>query len=225
MICSGSVDTLANSAGMYLNYTTQKPQLRELIRTKDFRIALSRLGTWDRREINDIIFLGQGQPRQIGPVKGTPFYNERLATQYVQYDPKTANQLLDKLGLTKRDADGYRLYPSGGRVSLSAIVSTAISFQIDTLELIRKQWAKLGIELIVDSSERSLYYDRAQRNEYDISIEVFSGGMEPEADLHTFLSLNRHGIPPKPVVGEMVREQWQTGRRTDAEHEEAPCPV
>ncbi|MDB5888202.1 MAG: peptide transporter, partial [Rhodocyclales bacterium] len=184
-----SVDTVANSAGLYLNYTTQKPQLRELIRNKDFRIALS-LGM-NRYDINNIIFLGQGQPRQIGPVKGSPFYNERLATQYVQYDPKTANQLLDKLGLTKRDADGYRLYPNGGRISLNAIVSSAMSFQVDTLELIRQQWAKLGIELIVNASERSLYYERAQRNDYDISIEVFSGGIQPEADLHTFLSLNR----------------------------------
>ena len=37
-----------------------------------------------------------------------PLYNERLATQHTEYDPDTANAILDTL-LPEKDGEGYRL--------------------------------------------------------------------------------------------------------------------
>ncbi|MDB5815331.1 MAG: Peptide transporter [Rhodocyclales bacterium] len=222
--------TGANSAGLWLNQSTKNAKLRNLLRNKDFRVALSL--SIDRKEVNDIVYLGQGMLWQIGPLKKSKWYNERLGTQFLNLDVAKANQLFDKLGLTKRDADGFRLYPEGGRVSLNTIVSVAQSQQIDTLELIRKQWAQVGIEMVVQASERTLFYDRATRNDYDISVDIIPGGMDitfnPRAILaihplesrmslpwtQWYLSNGKQGEePPASMKKRMdLYDKWQSAR-------------
>jgi len=172
----GLSNLAANTVAIYFNQSTKNSKLRELIRNRDFRAALS-LAT-DRKEINDIVFLGQGAPWQVGPLPQSRWYNEKLAKQYTDYKPAEANSMLDKLGLTKRDAQGYRLYPDGSRVSLDVIVAIGLAQQIDALELVAKQWRKVGVELIVLSSERSLFYERASNNEYDLSADMVGGGLD-----------------------------------------------
>lgn len=178
----------ANTVGLWLNWTSKNPEIRKLIRSKDFRIALS-LGT-DRREVNDIVYLGQAQPWQIGPIKESKWFNEKLGTQYLNYDVKQANQLLDGLGLTKRDADGYRLLPDGKRVALNVIVAIQLSQQLEALEVMRKQWAKIGVDLVIQSSERSLFYQRAEANDYDISVDVVPGGMDATANPRGYVAVH-----------------------------------
>ncbi|PLK47094.1 ABC transporter substrate-binding protein [Uliginosibacterium sp. TH139] len=173
-------DASSNSAGLFLNFSTRNEKLRSLIRNKDFRVALSL--AMDRKEINEIIHLGQSLPWQIGPKKSNRFYNEQLATQYTKTDLKTANELLDKAGLSKRDAEGYRQYPSGGRVSIGALVPAASTGGIDTLDLVRKHWSKVGIELVIQPVERSLFYDRSNTNDYEMAIFVVGGGLDPQFD-------------------------------------------
>lgn len=228
--------TGANSVGLWLNHSTKNEKLRKLMRTKDFRIALSL--AIDRASINDIVYLGQGMPWQIGPLKQSRWYNEKLGTQYLNYDLRTANELLDKLGLTKHDAEGFRLYPDGGRVSLGTIVSIAQTQQLDALELLRKQWAKAGIEMVLQSSERSLFYERATNNDYDISVDIIPGGMDitmnPRAVVAVnpqesrmslpwtrwFLSNGKQGEEPSVSMKKRMElfEKWQSAR-TPAEAE------
>jgi peptide/nickel transport system substrate-binding protein len=172
----GLSNLAANTVAIYFNMSTKNAKLRELIRKKDFREALS-IAT-DRKEINDIVFLGQGAPWQVGPLPQSRWYNEKLGRQYTDYKPAEANALLDKLGLTKRDAQGYRLYPDGTRVSLGVIVSIGLEQQVDALQLVAKQWSRVGIELSVQSSERSLFYDRANSNNYDLSADMVGGGLD-----------------------------------------------
>ncbi|MDQ7988963.1 MAG: ABC transporter substrate-binding protein [Candidatus Dactylopiibacterium sp.] len=220
--------TGANSVGLWLNQTTKNDKLRRLMRNKDFRIALSLAS--DRKEVNDIVYLSQGMPWQIGPLKQSRWYNEKLGTQYLAHDLKQANALLDKVGLAKRDGDGFRLYPEGGRVSLGAIVSIAQTNQMQSLELLRKQWAKAGIELVIQGSERSLFYDRANTNDYDISVDIVPGGMDitmnPRAVVAIHPSESRMGLPwarwylsggkqgeePPASMKERMKlfEQWQS---------------
>ena len=190
-------DLNANAAGLMVNQTTQNAPLRKLIRTPGFTKALS-LGM-DREEINEIVFLGGGKPRQIGPLASHRLYNEQLATQFTAHDVKQANAILHGLGLTKKDSQGFRLYPEGGRISIAAIVSIGSPAYIEVLELIRKQWAEIGIDLLIRSSERSLFYDRAQNNDYDISVDALSGGLDPTQEMRAILAIHpldsRQSIP------------------------------
>lgn len=184
----GQVSANANAAGLWLNQTTKNDKLRKLMTNHDFRQALSL--SMDREEINKIAFLGQATPWQSGPFKESPWYNEKLATQYLKNDLTAANQILDKLGLTQRDAQGYRLYPDGGRVSLEIIVMIDRQVMVQTLELIRKQWQRAGVELVIKGSERSLFYSRATSNDYDISIDVFPGGLDATLNPRAYVAMH-----------------------------------
>lgn len=221
----------ANSVGMYLNQSTKKEKLRRLIRNKDFRIALS-LGI-DRKEVNDIVYMGQGQIWQTAPLKESKWYIEKFGTQYTQYDPKQANEILDRLGLNKRDSEGYRLYPDGGRVAIDTIVAIQLSQQVDAMELIRKQWAKIGIDLVLQVTERSLNFDRANANDYDMSVDAAPGGMDatqsprPFMTVHSesrqslqwvkwYLSNGKQGEEPSASMKKRLDlyEQWKAARTT-----------
>ncbi|GAA5168083.1 ABC transporter substrate-binding protein [Viridibacterium curvum] len=220
----------ANAAGLWLNHSTKNAKLRALIRNHDFREALS--VAMDRKEINDIVYLGQATPWQSGPLPQSKWYNEKLGKQYLNHDPKRANELLDKLGLTKRDAEGFRTYPDGGRVSIGAIAQIAQTTMVDTLDLVRKQWAKVGIELQIQTSERTLFYDRAAQNNYDISIDVFPGGLDATFNPRAFVAVHpqesrmslewtkyalsdgKQGEKPSPSMEKRLKlyEQWQTAK-------------
>lgn len=222
--------TGSNSVGFFLNHSTKNEKLRKYMRMKEFRVALSQ--ATDRKEVVDIVYLGQAVPWQIGPVKQSRWYVDRLGNQYLDYNLKAANEALDKLGLVKRDADGFRLYPDGERVRLNTIVSLAQSNQIEALELVRKQWARAGIEMVLQTSERSLFYDRATNNEYDISVDIVPGGMDitmnPRAVLAVHplesrvslpwtrwnLSGGKQGEEPSPSMKKRLAlyEQWQVAK-------------
>lgn len=229
-----STNVNANITGLWLNQTTKNDKLRKLMTQHDFREALS-LGI-DRKEINDIVYLGQAAPWQSGPFKESKWYNEKLGTQYLNLDVKAANAILDKMGLTKRDSDGFRQYPDGGRISIAAIVMIQQSDKIQVLELIRKQWQKIGVELVIQNSERSLFYDRASANNYDISVDVFPGGMDATLNPRAYLAVHplesrmslewtkwyltkgKQGIEPSESMKQRLAlyDKWQTAK-TQAE--------
>ena len=101
----------SNIMAIHLNQTHKDPVMRELIRNKNVRIALS-IGM-DRDELIDIVWQGQGEPWQIGPSESHILYNEQLGTQHTEYDPDKANELLDAAGYADKNNDGIRLLPNG----------------------------------------------------------------------------------------------------------------
>jgi peptide/nickel transport system substrate-binding protein len=94
-------------------------EIREVLRDKRFRRALSH--ALDRDRVIQVVWDGFGEAKQatISPQswhfqseKGQEVY-KRWAESYVEFDQDLANSLLDEVGLTERDADGYRMLPSG----------------------------------------------------------------------------------------------------------------
>jgi peptide/nickel transport system substrate-binding protein len=189
--------TDSSSMALWFNQSTTNAKTRPWLTNKDFRVALS-LGI-DRAEINDIVFLGQGKPWQIGPLPGDKFYNEKLGTQYTKFDPDTANKMLDSLGLNKRDGNGFRLTPAGEKLFLTVDCMVVDTAAIDTMELIKKQWAKIGIDLGINTMERSLYYERGQNAAYDIGTYAVPGGRNPTLDPRAIVAIHtldsRQSIP------------------------------
>ncbi|WP_345534703.1 ABC transporter substrate-binding protein [Viridibacterium curvum] len=178
----------SNAAGLYLNYSTKNAPLRELFRNKDFRIALSL--AMDRKEINELVFLGQGEPWQIGPLRQNRFFNEKLAKQYTERDLSRANTLLDQLGLTARDPDGYRTYAGGKRLAINLSVNLASTQSLDIADLMRKQFKAAGVDLVIQAVERSLHYERARNNDYEAAIDGVAGGLDPTLDMRSILTIH-----------------------------------
>ena len=79
--------------------------LTELFQTKEFRQALS--VAINRQEIVDVVFLGNAEPVQQTFNRTVSNFKEEWLRSYAEYDPDKANMLLDGIGLSDRDGDGF----------------------------------------------------------------------------------------------------------------------
>ena len=59
------------------------------------------------------LFFGIGKAYQISPPPISPFYSPTYENAYTEFDPSTANLLLDEMGLKRRKKDDIRLRPDG----------------------------------------------------------------------------------------------------------------
>jgi len=186
------VASAAQQVQIYLNLTHKDPKMREMFGNKQFRQALS-LGI-NRKEIIDIVYLGQSRPYQTGPRPGHPWHHEKLATQFTEFDPKQANAILDRIGYDKRDAQKFRLRPDGRRVFFSIdVIPTLYPDAVDTLELIKRHWADIGVDIKVNTIERALYYTRGDSNDHDAATWPGPGGLDPILDARDYLAQHPQG--------------------------------
>src|SRR2546429_6906055 len=137
--------------------------------TTDFRRALA-LGI-DRDQLNETFWLGTGTPSSVVPADGNkynpgPQYRKLWAT----LDVKKANEMLDKIGLGKKDAEGFRLRSDGkGRLRIEIMTLGGQFVQFTQIaEMIREQWTRIGINLVVQEAERSLGPRRPAANEQQL---------------------------------------------------------
>lgn len=163
-----------NTTIISFNLTSKDPVKREIFNNKDFRIGLSY--AIDRQAIIDAAFVGQGEPWQAAPRKESPYYNERLAKQYTEYDVAKANEHLDK-AFPKKDGEGFRLGPDGKRITFNIMVIPALGDFLDSTQLTAQYWQAVGVDAKVQTVDRTLFYDRKDANEHDAAVFLGSGGM------------------------------------------------
>jgi len=227
-----------SDAAITFNQTYEKdPAIGELLRNKDFRVALSY--AIDREEIKEAAFLGLGEARQPVPAPWHPYYpGDEWAFKYTEYDPDKANELLDGIGLTERDADGFRLLPDGQPLAIEISVVPAFGPWTDVAQLVAQDWEAVGVKTIVQVRERSLHFQMRETN--DLMTEIwnndttgfpFSG--EPQTDPRSpiatcFAFLHRkwyetggaEGIEPPPEIKRLVEitdEAKTVGRERQVE--------
>jgi peptide/nickel transport system substrate-binding protein len=159
-------------AGVIFNQTYAKdPELGKLMANRDFRIAMSQ--AINRKQINESAFLGTGEPRQGVPKKGHPYYpGDEYAFKYTEYNPTEANRLLDSIGLDKKDAEGFRLLPSGKRVMIELSVVEVFGPYRDIGTLVTKDFEKVGVKVNMQIRERSLHFQMRQAN--DLQAEMWN---------------------------------------------------
>ncbi len=162
-----------NTATISLNLTSKDKVKRAIFDNKDFRIGLSY--AIDRKAIIDSAYLGQGEPWQAGPRKESAYYDEKLAKQYTDYDVAKANEYLDK-AYPKKDGQGFRLGPDGNRISFSIMVIPALGDWLDATQLVVQYWQKIGVDARAQTVDRTLFYDRKDKNEQDATVFEGSGG-------------------------------------------------
>ncbi|WP_367988872.1 ABC transporter substrate-binding protein [Vibrio sp. NTOU-M3] len=168
-------NTRSTELAIALNQTAKDPLKRELFSNKDFRIALSH--AIDREEISETVFSGAVGPYQAAPLEISPFYDEEMATQYTEFDQDKANKLLDSLGLTKRDKEGYRLLKNGERLRIEAMSKVNDKGVLaDSLELVKNQWKDVGIFLDIRVLEINHVINLRLTNDFDMIPIVGDGG-------------------------------------------------
>jgi peptide/nickel transport system substrate-binding protein len=145
------------------------PVIADLLRTRDFRIALSY--AINRNQIREAAFLGLGEPRQPVPAPWTPYYpGDAVAKKYTEYKPDEANKLLDKIGLDKRDSQGIRLMKDGKPATIEISVVPAFANWPDVAQLVAKDWEKVGVKAIVQIRERAAHFQMRDSDELQTEI-------------------------------------------------------
>lgn len=186
------VASSAQQVQIYLNMTHKDAKMREMFANKEFRQALS-LGI-NRKEIIDLVYLGQSEPYQTGPRPGHPWYHEKLSKQFTEFDPAKAGAMLDKLGYSRKDAQGFRLRPDGQKIFFAVdVIPTLYPDAVDAMELVKRHWADIGIDIKVNTIERALYYTRGDNNDHDAAVWPGPGGLDPMLDPRDYFAQHTQG--------------------------------
>jgi peptide/nickel transport system substrate-binding protein len=155
------------------------PEIGKWLATRDFRRALS-LGI-DRDQINEAIFLGIGTPGSAVVSENSPYNpGPEYRTLWSTLDVKKANEMLDKIGLDKKDPEGYRLRTDGkGRLKIEIQTTGAAFLQFTQIaEMVKTHWQKIGIWADVAERERSLVGRKVAANEHHIDVWQNDGSDE-----------------------------------------------
>lgn len=160
---------------VHMNRTVQDPVLREFFNNRDVRIAMSH--AINREEINELIYAGQCNPaHQISPrPEEELFYDEVMGTQFTEYDPDRANELLDAAGYDQRDADGWRLSPDGEPVTIIATVRADRQPYVDMMPFLTQGWQDIGVNVEWRSLEPSAKNALRDGNGHQILIDDGDG--------------------------------------------------
>ena len=170
---------------IFYNMTTKDARLQALFREKDFRIATSH--ALNRDEMRELLYDGFGVNKQYTPPDTSPLYYEKLAKAYLEYDPDKANALLDGLGISQRDAEGFRLWNdgSGQRVAFTALgqepeVGEELLMVTDYLK-------DVGIQVNYRGVDRALAIEMTNANEVEMTLSVADCNLVPLADPQFYL--------------------------------------
>jgi peptide/nickel transport system substrate-binding protein len=138
---------------VFFNYDYPKEEMRELIRNKAFRQALS--FAINREDIRKSIYFATGEVTTgtLSP-KGQMFtINDEAKQRYVQwrdayvkYDPERAKSMLDELGVVDKNGDGMRELPSGDKLQISLdYPADATDEHIQKNNRYKRDWEAVGV--------------------------------------------------------------------------------
>ena len=167
-----------------------RPETRwkhELLNDRRFRQALSL--ALNRPAIIDALFNGQGEPAQIDPGPDSPFHSPDLMKSYTAFDPDRANRLLDELGLTERDREGYRTFPDGSRMvwylNLTEFTGN------DPAQFVIDDWGRVGLRCLQRTRARSLFYTEKAAYRYDFTVWTGESDFVPLIEPRNFVPVLR----------------------------------
>ena len=145
----------------------EDPFLTELFQTKEFRQALSL--AINRQEIVDVVFLGNAEPVQQTFNRTVSNFKEEWLRSYAEFDPDRANMLLDGIGLSDRDGDGFRLRPDGSKLEILFQVPQQLAPNVAASELITKYWQDVGLRILLQVQDIGIVVDHLRNSTYQLS--------------------------------------------------------
>jgi peptide/nickel transport system substrate-binding protein len=158
---------------LYPNLTASDPEWRKLMRDVRFRRALS-LGI-DREELNQVVYIGLSTPSNNTIMPRSELFKQEYADKWAQYDPKLANKLLDEVGLTKKDSQGFRLLPDGRPATIVVEHASEETEDNDALALIADNWKKIGIKMLTKPQTRDNF--RLRTSSGEAIMTAFAGAV------------------------------------------------
>jgi peptide/nickel transport system substrate-binding protein len=171
----------------------------------------------DRDQLNEAFWIGVGTPGSAVPDESSPYNpGPEWRKTWATLDVAQANQLLDKIGLDKKDSNGMRLRTDGKGVLRIEMVTVGGSFipfpQIG--EMISKQLQKIGLQFDSTEQERSLMSKREDANELQTILWQNDGS-------ELLLAYPYHTLPVSssqfigPEIGKWYASNGQQGMKPE----------
>jgi peptide/nickel transport system substrate-binding protein len=145
-----------NPALLGFNFESIDEAFREVAIDLRFRQAINH--AIDRDEINQTIYFGLAQPSAATP-----------STSDV-YDVDKANALLDEMGMTERDANGFRKTPSGKDLVIFMTYAEFLAEHTTINELLTEYLGEIGLNFQYELVSSDLLNQRSTANELMMSI-------------------------------------------------------
>jgi peptide/nickel transport system substrate-binding protein len=149
---------------------TSDDVMNEIVQHPNFVKALS--VAIDRDEINQSLLFGTARMGQLAPMPSSKYYKEKYGTAWAQFDTDLANQLLDEMGLDKKNAQGIRLKKDD--TPLTYVIEQA-GLRVGPLtpkicELIAAYWREIGIDASTKEVQESLLNERLNNGQVHCTV-------------------------------------------------------
>lgn len=158
----------------------------DLLNDKRFRQALS--FAINRQQIIETVYNSVGEPAQLSPGRESFFHHEKLHKSFTEYDPERANRLLDKIGLTRRDGEGYRTFKDGSRMAWHYTLPEMEDE--GPTELIIEDWGRVGILAIRRRPTISLYTVEIRSRQLEFTVYSAQCEFNPIVRPENFMALS-----------------------------------
>ena len=174
-----------------LQHHAQRPEDAGDVRQQGFPAERCRSASTARRSSTSSIS-GSPRPFQAGPRPSHPWYHEKYARQFTDHQRQGSQRDPATGSATSADAQGARLRPDGQKIFFAMdVIPTLYPDLVDTLELVKRHWAELGVDMKVNTLERALYYTRADNNDHDVQVWPGTGGLDPMLDPRDYFAQHR----------------------------------
>ena len=165
--------TAINALVVEFNLTCKNLPMRKIFLDKRFRFAVSH--AINRETINELVWLGLADPWQVAPYETSRFYNERLGHTALKYDPAKARKLLDEMGLDKKNANGYRLRPDGGKLEINFVAGPETSLPA-IAEIIMENLNDVGLKANFRIVDFGFLVEKRDGNDHGAALTMHSWG-------------------------------------------------
>jgi peptide/nickel transport system substrate-binding protein len=150
-------DMHVDSSGLRLNQSFDDAQWQAMVGDIRFRQAVSK--AINRQELIDTIYYGYASMPE-----------ETVGTENMTYDVAAANALLDEMGLTVKDADGYRKYPDGTLIDILLEQGAQAPDIAPVSDLVAQYLKDVGIKVTVKQIDSSLHGEKWAANEIQATV-------------------------------------------------------
>jgi peptide/nickel transport system substrate-binding protein len=201
---------------LHFNLNHEDRGKRELFETKEFRQALSL--AINRKQVNEVVYMGLGVPRQAAVLPTVPWFKPEQAAAYADYDPQRANMMLDEIGLTERDEEGFRKRLDGEQLTIAIEYAPVFGPWSDVLQMVSQYWADVGVRAFPNEEARTLFSERGSAGTLmDIGVWMMDRAAHPLLD-GLYQRPQRSNTPPS--TGALYEDWWTS----NGENGEEPPP-
>lgn len=136
------------------------------------------------------------------------------------YDPEKAKQLLDEAGWKDTDGDGVR-DKDGVKFSFKYAIVAGFEPHAQMAKLVKDSLAAVGIDVIPDPFEGSIFFDRVKDRKFDAVNMAWGGGLaaDPYQVWHSSQIGNRgsnyvgFNVPEADIIIEAARKEFDAEKR------------